>query len=241
MPDFVYAFTNAAMPGLVKIGTTTDLEKRLKDLSSHSGVPAPFECLYAAEVEDGRATEKAIHDTFDDVRLSPSREFFKMGQPHKVVALLKVMDKSKGKATADTLRDKLNVSITPEDRQAIENVSKVVNSVIDAKTEAAIKTEAYVRRQNFTFPTVEIPVGAELVYAYDTSKVCKVVDDRHVEYEGKKDWTLSGLAGALRKDEGYTPARGVQGTLYFMYNGELISERRDRLEEEKASKEEPTT
>jgi hypothetical protein len=43
MPDVVYVLTNEAMPGLVKIGLTTDsLESRILQLSSATGVPLPF-------------------------------------------------------------------------------------------------------------------------------------------------------------------------------------------------------
>jgi hypothetical protein len=38
----VYVLTNEAMPGLVKIGYTTDLKERIKKLSQPSGIPAPF-------------------------------------------------------------------------------------------------------------------------------------------------------------------------------------------------------
>ena len=41
----VYVLTNAAMPGLVKIGKTAqkDLNKRLEQLYG-TGVPVPFDC-----------------------------------------------------------------------------------------------------------------------------------------------------------------------------------------------------
>jgi hypothetical protein len=43
MAEIVYVLTNEAMPGLVKIGLTTDsVEARLTQLSSHTGVPLPF-------------------------------------------------------------------------------------------------------------------------------------------------------------------------------------------------------
>ena len=48
----VYVLTNEAMPGLVKIGYTTDLKRRIKELSQPSGIPAPFECFFAVEVEN---------------------------------------------------------------------------------------------------------------------------------------------------------------------------------------------
>ena len=41
----VYLLTNPVMPGLVKIGMTTqeDIDKRMKELYT-TGVPVPFEC-----------------------------------------------------------------------------------------------------------------------------------------------------------------------------------------------------
>lgn len=47
------------MPGLVKIGFKESLEYCIKSLSAHSGVPLPFECYYAAEVDDTVRVERA--------------------------------------------------------------------------------------------------------------------------------------------------------------------------------------
>ena len=49
----VYILTNAAMPGLVKIGMTAraEIEARMNELYS-TGVPLPFECSYAGRVPD---------------------------------------------------------------------------------------------------------------------------------------------------------------------------------------------
>ena len=54
MSVIVYALTNPAMPGLVKIGKTSrdDPQARMKELYNSSGVPLPFECVIAVEVED---------------------------------------------------------------------------------------------------------------------------------------------------------------------------------------------
>ena len=52
MSEIVYILTNEAMPDMVKIGiTSTTVEERMKSLQS-TGVPLPFTCYYAAEVED---------------------------------------------------------------------------------------------------------------------------------------------------------------------------------------------
>ena len=76
MPEIVYLLTNPTMPDLVKIGRTNDLETRLRSLSTHSGVPVPFECFYACEVRDSVEVERALHEAFGDHRINPKREFF---------------------------------------------------------------------------------------------------------------------------------------------------------------------
>ena len=77
MPNIVYILTNEAMPGIIKIGLTTDsVESRITQLSSHSGVPLPYECYFAAEVEDCVKLEKTLHQLFSEERLNPKREFF---------------------------------------------------------------------------------------------------------------------------------------------------------------------
>src|SRR5438132_10801448 len=82
MPDKIYVLTNEAMPGIVKIGFTAqdDVEARLTQLSSHAGVPLPFECYFAAEVQigDGLRIEKTLHQLFGEYRVNPKREFFRV-------------------------------------------------------------------------------------------------------------------------------------------------------------------
>ena len=48
----VYLLTNPVMPGLVKIGMTTQegIDKRMKELYT-TGVPIPFECKFACKVK----------------------------------------------------------------------------------------------------------------------------------------------------------------------------------------------
>lgn len=77
----VYLLTNPCMPGLVKIGMTTqeDIEKRMKELYT-TGVPVPFECQFACEVnkKDCAKIEKALHTAFEPQRINKNREFFKI-------------------------------------------------------------------------------------------------------------------------------------------------------------------
>ena len=93
MPNIVYVLTNPAMPGIVKIGMTDRLEvqPRMRDLYT-TGVPLPFDCVIAREIEDKEAAEieRALHTAFDPYRINPYREFFQV-EPEQVEVLLRVM------------------------------------------------------------------------------------------------------------------------------------------------------
>ena len=93
MPNIVYVLTNPAMPGIVKIGMTDrlDVQLRMRDLYT-TGVPLPFDCVIAREIEDKEAAEieRALHTAFDPYRINPNREFFKV-EPEQVEVLLWVM------------------------------------------------------------------------------------------------------------------------------------------------------
>ena len=82
----VYILTNPSMPGLIKIGRTSDLAARIASLSSGSSVPEPFDVAYAAYVEDAPFVERALHAAFSMHRL-PGREFFRIPVSNAVAAL----------------------------------------------------------------------------------------------------------------------------------------------------------
>ncbi len=93
MSNIVYVLTNPAMPGIVKIGMTgqAEVQKRMGELYS-TGVPLPFDCVIAREIEgiDAGEIESALHTAFDPHRINPSREFFQL-EPEQVEVLLGVM------------------------------------------------------------------------------------------------------------------------------------------------------
>ena len=62
--EIVYILTNPAFPDYIKIGRTTNLKQRLLSLDSTS-LPLPFECYYAAKVDDSKKVEKLLHQSFD--------------------------------------------------------------------------------------------------------------------------------------------------------------------------------
>ena len=84
------------------------------------------------------------------------------------------------------------------------------------------------RAENFRFPMARVPLAATLLWADDPNITCTVDNDKNrVEYQGTR-YTLSGLAKELRG--------GVasQGSLYWLYEGETLQERRERFTRETA-------
>ena len=69
MAGVIYILTNPFMPDIFKIGRTErNVEDRIKPLDTTS-MPAPFRCVYAAEVNDVVIVEKRIHKIFSDKRI----------------------------------------------------------------------------------------------------------------------------------------------------------------------------
>ncbi|MEI6553048.1 MAG: GIY-YIG nuclease family protein [bacterium] len=81
-------------------------------------------------------------------------------------------------------------------------------------------------RAKFNFKMVNIPVGAELVFSRDENIKAKVVDNKNIELNNE----LTSLSASAQKLLGYD--YGVQGTAYWMYEGETLDERRKRFEGE---------
>lgn len=62
MQGIIYVLNNPAFPNLIKIGMTTreDIKSRMAVLYS-TGEPLPYECIYAASVNNIEEVEKALY------------------------------------------------------------------------------------------------------------------------------------------------------------------------------------
>jgi hypothetical protein len=169
MNEIIYILINETMPGYVKIGRTTNLEQRIRNLDTTS-VPLPFECFYACTVRDADFVEKQLHDAFMDHRVRSSREFFEIS-PDRAVAALKL-------AEIKDVTPKKDFVETEEDQQALN--------------------QARIRQAAFNFSMVDIPVGAELTFFKDENIKAKVIDNRTVQFEGELT-SLSHAAQKLLK------------------------------------------
>ena len=200
----IYIFTNDAMPKHIKIGITTDLERRLRELDT-TGTPLPFRCHYAIEVEDYEKKERLIHDAFSDHRARPNREFFEL-EPERAVSILKAIG---------------GTEVQFGNNEMIDEDGKIFEEDEDA--------EKLVKKANFSFSAAKIPVGSEITFTRDDTKKATVVSDKKVEFEGH-EYSLSGLALKLFREMGYS-WKQVRGSSYFVYNGEILADRRAKLED----------
>ena len=169
---------------------------------SNTSVPYPFECYYACEVKNADMAEKKIHDGFSDLRITREREFFRM-HPQRIVSILEIFEIK---------------NVTPK-KETTENET-------DKKALDAEKT----RRSNFRFSSVGIEKGSELHFIKDETIKATVIDDRQIEFRGKTT-TTSLATQEIMLEMGYTNSN-YQGPLYWVYDGEALTERRLRREKE---------
>jgi hypothetical protein len=201
--SIVYILTNEAMPGYIKIGRTeTSVEQRMRELDK-TALPLPFQCYYAARVEDFVKLERTLHTAFGDHRVRSNREFFRL-DPYKarvVIELLAIEDVTPG---ADNFEDE-------ESARAVEKASRFTG--------------------RYSFEENGIPVGSTLHYASDHTITCVVHDNNNVEFEGEivSPSRAAYLANAARGGR----ASALQGPVWWLFEGETLASIRDqRLEDE---------
>ncbi|MDQ3234806.1 MAG: RecQ family ATP-dependent DNA helicase, partial [Pseudobdellovibrionaceae bacterium] len=73
---FVYVMSTPSMPGIFKIGQTTNITKRRAQLSSSTATPMPFNCDYKVFTPQHVEFEKALHKELEPFRVNDSKEFF---------------------------------------------------------------------------------------------------------------------------------------------------------------------
>lgn len=85
---YVYVLINKSMPGLVKIGVTyRDPSDRLQELSTHTGVPTPFNLTFEKWVSNCTLVEELTHKKLNANRVSSDREFFRTSREEAIDAI----------------------------------------------------------------------------------------------------------------------------------------------------------
>jgi len=193
--EIVYILINSAMPGYIKVGRTSNLRKRMLSLDNTS-TPLPFECFYASKVRDAKFVEQQLHQAFEDSRTRKNREFFEIS-PERIVAALKL-------AEIEDVTPKKDIVDNADDIEALNN--------------------ARLRRENFSFEKLGIPIGSILTFTRQEDITCVVEPSNKVNFKGEVQ-SLSAAAKEALKDIGVIWT-AVQGPLFWQYQGKTIDELR---------------
>ncbi len=195
--QIIYVLTNPAMPGLVKIGKTTQLEVdgRMRQLYS-TGVPVPFDCAFACQVKDAAEVEKALHYAFGNTRINPNREFFKI-EADRVISVLKLL---KIDDITAQFEHQLEADIEEVDKQSSQQLKDT-------------------KRPRMDFYELGIPYGSILVSKDGVMQV-KVVEAKKVDLNGE----VCSLTEATRKLLSLVDGYQIQPSPYWTFNGKTVKE-----------------
>lgn len=140
MAGVIYILTTPFMPDIFKIGRTErNVEDRIKPLDTTS-MPAPFRCVYAAEVNDVVIVEKRIHNIFIDKRIRRNREFFEKGSLEQLIEAIKLTE-------IREVTPKNDIFNEPLDKEVLEKCSEVEE-----------------RKNKWAFKDLRIPINSLLIF-----------------------------------------------------------------------------
>ena len=211
-PGYVYILTNPSFrEDWVKIGKTTNMEKRLKTLNT-TALPLPFKVYATIKTSKYEELEKIIHKQIDrltDLRINQSREFFNV---HPAQALDIFLDQ------ATALDDAI---VTKYENGKPRQMYPVLEKSKEEK-------EKKPQRPPFDFSMVGLNVGDKVIFDALNLEV-KVAGKNKVEYEGRL-WSLSAFCGTYLPEHMHNASEAYQGPKYFSYQGKTLWE--IRLEKE---------
>lgn len=181
--EIVYVMTNPAMPGLVKIGRTraNTLTERQTQLYT-TGVPFPFDVVFACRVHNANDVEKALHLAFHPNRVNSRREFFNI-EPDQAIAILKLLH------VEDATQE---ASIQP--------------SEISAEEIRAADEYKKSRRPALDFNEMGIPLNSVLQFT-ETGETAIVVSNKKVSLNGHETSLTAATRQILNLDYNIQPSR----------------------------------
>jgi len=194
----VYLLTNPVMPGLVKIGMTTqkEIDNRMKELYT-TGVPVPFECQFACRVKknDCAKIEKALHTAFAPERVNVNREFFRI----KVEQAKAILELFHHEDFTEAFKDEIEDDLTPDDKEAVK--------------------KAKPRRPPLNFHEMGLHDGDTLVFVEDPSITAEIIGPKRVRSGDDKDISLTALTTKLRNTK-----YACQPTPWWTFDGKNLND-----------------
>jgi len=193
----VYVLTNPAMPGLVKIGQTiNEITNRMNELNT-TGVPLPFDCLFACEVDDCKLVENSLHKAFYPQRVNPKREFFEI-DPDQAIVILRLFSR---KDVTPSIKEEIDKTISITEKEASEYYKK--------------------RRPPLNFTEMGTPIGAKLVFNHsEITMEVYVSSDRKVKTaDSDEEKSLTRITKEILELD-----YDIQPTRYWNYEGRSLND-----------------
>jgi hypothetical protein len=200
MAGMVYVLTNAAMPGMVKIGMTDANERVRMDQLYTTGVPVPFDCAVAKRVENAVGLERALHVAFGPNRVNPRREFFNVS----VEQVRAIIDIFPGVLLTDA--EAVTEAALPEESASAERLKKS-------------------RKPNLNWREMGIPNGA-ILHFLEADETATVLDERKVLFRGEEMYLTGATKVALGLDYAVRPTyywMCMKGVLWAKFTTKLTS------------------
>ena len=165
----------------------------------NTSVPLPFRCVYAIQVDDMDKIEKLAHGAFADHRTRSNREFFEI-DPQRVISALQMTG---------------GIEVTPKEDIAAD----------DEGLSALKKTSS--KRKRLNLYQANLKEGDILTFSRNEAKTAEVISAKKVLFDGTEE-SLSSSALKLLHADGYQWPT-VNGWQFWMFDGETIAERLDRI------------
>ena len=167
--EFVYLATNERMPGLVKIGSTGNVTKRMKELSAPTSVVGEFVSPCFCATENAHAVEIKLHKMFTSCRAERNREFFEMDWRTAAVVLVSLATRNNGD---ENYNEKQNSGKTAPGSNG--SLDKVLLPAVELSRSELARQDNYMR------------YITEYIKAIDVQERSAEDCDKHLQYLAKE-------------------------------------------------------
>lgn len=158
----VYALKNDYFDGMLKIGSSADIKKRIGNLNS--AVPTKFQLVYACETfKSHKEVEKIIHNILKDKRVDSS-EFYKVDSIGDIEYLFNLFLLAGKNVTAEVLQ--------------------LLGSKLQDNSKDTI--EAPIRKPKMNFYEMNLKDGDCLSFIKDINITCTIASANKVLYNGER-------------------------------------------------------